>query len=275
MTKAGAGKVFSTALILALSTSIGLAQQSANQIYRGEQAQPPVQKQAAEPKQPVEQKPAQEQKKGEEPQVSGVIVPPAPTIIKRKPNTISIPTMIVGSAPTPEETKADLEKPESEIAERPVASSDVRVGSNYGYRRDPFTRRARFHSGVDIKAAWGDPIGASHPGVVEYVGWYYGYGRLVIVNHGGGVTTYYAHLSSYEVAVGDRVGRGTILGYAGSSGRATSPHLHYELRLDGKAVPPFQSIALDPSSGFFTQSPPAAPAPGAATPKDTIRQGAN
>ncbi|HXG67042.1 MAG TPA: M23 family metallopeptidase [Blastocatellia bacterium] len=222
-----------------------------------------------------------EQKAGEQPQPSGVIIPPAPVIIKRKPNVISIPTMIVNSDMMAEEAKPESEPKYEEAYEtRPAATSSVQVGSNYGYRRDPFTRRARFHSGVDIKAAWGDPIGASHAGIVEFAGWYYGYGRLVIIAHGGGVTTYYAHLSSFAVEVGEKVERGSVIGYAGSSGRATSPHLHYELRIDGKHVPPFQPVALDPASEYFTKSQPKVSTPENQNPKEatqeeTTRKGAN
>jgi murein DD-endopeptidase MepM/ murein hydrolase activator NlpD len=87
--------------------------------------------------------------------------------------------------------------------------------------------------------------------MIQFAGWYHGYGNLVIVDHGGGITTYYAHLSSFELGVGDKVNRGTVVGYAGSTGRATSPHLHYELRIDGNAINPFQQVALDPSSAYF------------------------
>jgi murein DD-endopeptidase MepM/ murein hydrolase activator NlpD len=142
--------------------------------------------------------------------------------------------------------------PELRYEARPATSSPaIKVGSLFGYRRDPFTRRARFHSGVDIKAKTGDPVGSSQAGIVQFAAWYHGYGNLVIVDHGGGVTTYYAHLSSFRLGVGDRVERGTVVGYAGSTGRATSPHLHYELRIDGNAINPFQQVALDPSSAYF------------------------
>ena len=92
---------------------------------------------------------------------------------------------------------------------------------------------------------------------MQFAGWYHGYGNLIIVAHGGGVTTHYAHLSSFDVEVGARVERGTIIGRAGSTGRATSPHLHYEVRLDGNALNPFQPLALESTSDYFKQTRPA------------------
>jgi murein DD-endopeptidase MepM/ murein hydrolase activator NlpD len=176
-----------------------------------------------------------------------IIIPPAPIVTKRKTDAILIPI--------------EEAQPEARYEERPVVSSNARVGSMFGYRRDPFTRRSKFHSGVDIKARWGDPIGASQAGTVKFAGWYHGYGKIVIIDHGGGITTHYAHLSSFDVFVGDRVERGVIVGRAGSTGRATSPHLHYEVRIDGNPVNPFQTIALDPSNEYFTKTqPPVAPA---------------
>lgn len=174
-------------------------------------------------------------------ELESVITPPAPPVTKRIEGSISVP---------PEDS---LSGPRYE--ERGVAASRIRIGSGFGYRRDPFTRRSRFHSGLDIKAGSGDPVGASHPGTIQFAGWYYGYGNLVIVDHGSGVTTYYAHLSSFEVAEGSRVDRGTILGRAGRTGRATSPHLHYEVRLDGEPVDPLSPIVLDPSSTYFDEAP--------------------
>jgi len=132
-----------------------------------------------------------------------------------------------------------------------VVSTNAKVGSSFGYRRDPFTRREKFHSGCDIKAHWGQPVGASIPGTVQFAGWYHGYGNMIIVEHGGGVATHYAHLSSFAVEPGQHVDRGSIIGYAGSTGRATSPHLHYEVRIDGSAVNPLDPIALEESSEFF------------------------
>lgn len=175
----------------------------------------------------------------------GIVVPPALFVVKKNPDLIVIPT---GDA-----TKNSSEaKDESKYTERPASS--VQVSSDFGYRRDPFTRRAKFHSGLDIKAKWGDPVGASHAGVVQFAGWYSGYGNLVIIDHGSGITTYYAHLSSFELQVGDKVSRGGIVGYAGRTGRATSPHLHYEVRFEGKAVNPLAALTLDPESAFFAQT---------------------
>jgi murein DD-endopeptidase MepM/ murein hydrolase activator NlpD len=163
-----------------------------------------------------------------------------------------IPVEVAGSA-----SKANSDsKPESKYEERPAVSSSVSVGSGFGYRRDPFTRRAKFHSGVDLKAHWGDAVGASQAGIVQFAGWYHGYGNLIIIDHGGGVTTHYGHLSSFDVEPGAHVERGTIIGRAGSTGRATSAHLHYEVRIDGAATDPRQPLALDPSSDYFKLSRP-------------------
>lgn len=182
------------------------------------------------------------------------VIPAAPTVIKRSPTTIEIPADLQAEVKSPArpDAKAEPKAIESKYEARPVIST-AQVGSTFGYRSDPFTGRARFHAGCDIKAHWGESIGASRAGVVQFAGWNHGYGNLVIINHGGGVTTHYAHLSSFDVQVGQRVERGQILGRAGSTGRATSAHLHYELRLDGNPMNPFQPLALDPSSEYFKQ----------------------
>lgn len=175
---------------------------------------------------------AQELQKEEE---TEPILPPAPIIVKKNPDAIAVPPEALGS----------LGKYRERLA------TNARVGSSFGYRRDPFTRRARFHSGLDIKAGLGDQVAASLPGTVEFAGWYHGYGNWVVINHGGGVTTHYAHLSDFAVEVGQKVSRGSLVGFAGRTGRATSPHLHYEVRIDGNPVDPLQPIGLDPDSEFF------------------------
>ena len=171
---------------------------------------------------------------------SGVVIPPPPNVTKRSPNTVLIP-------------KKDAAE-DGKYQEKPAAETGVKVGSHFGYRRDPFTGRAKFHAGLDIKAKWGDPVGASQVGTVQFAGWSHGYGNLIIVEHGGGVTTHYAHLSSFAVEVGQSVERGTVVGYAGSTGRATSPHLHYEVRVDGSPVDPLETVALDPGSDYFVRT---------------------
>jgi murein DD-endopeptidase MepM/ murein hydrolase activator NlpD len=247
-------------LALLTSTSAAFAQSQAVQSTSKEQAARPQsanQIVTATDQKPFEHKPSTTPQNSEPPTpelqvsvaVDNAVIPPAPVIVKRSTNAIMIPTE--GAAAVPNSN------PDVKYEERPVVSSNVSVGSVFGYRRDPFTRRPRFHSGVDIKARWGDPVGASQAGIVQFAGWYHGYGNLIIVAHGGGVTTHYAHLSSFDVEPGARVTRGTIIGRAGSTGRATSPHLHYEVRLDGNALNPFQPLALEPSSDYFKQSLPA------------------
>lgn len=116
------------------------------------------------------------------------------------------------------------------------------VSSRFGLRRDPLLGTAAHHSGVDFRAPTGSPARATAPGTVVKAGWYGGYGRMVEVDHGNGITTRYGHLSRIMVKVGEKVATGTTLGRTGSSGRSTGPHLHYEIRRDGKAVNPLAFI---------------------------------
>jgi murein DD-endopeptidase MepM/ murein hydrolase activator NlpD len=234
-----------------ISKEQSAGQQSNNQIVRVTPEAPPDPRTSSVPQNTVQtQKPAEAQIDLD---LENAVIPPAPVIVKRSANAILIPAELAGGG-----SKA---KPDSNFEpkyeERPAASSSVSVGSAFGYRRDPFTGRAKFHSGVDLKARWGDPVGASQAGTVQFAGWYHGYGNMIIVAHGGGVTTQYAHLSSFDVEAGAHVDRGTIIGRAGSTGRATSPHLHYEVRFDGAPLDPFQPLALDSSSDYFKQSRPA------------------
>ena len=116
-----------------------------------------------------------------------------------------------------------------------------RLLSRFGDREDPFSgEEGHFHAGVDISAAMGTPVHAAADGVVyhaEYAGG--GYGRLVVVDHGHGMRTWYAHLSRVEVIPGQEIRRGEILGFSGASGRVTSPHLHFEVRMGGSPVNPY------------------------------------
>jgi murein DD-endopeptidase MepM/ murein hydrolase activator NlpD len=110
--------------------------------------------------------------------------------------------------------------------------------SAYGLRLDPFSGEGAYHTGVDIKAPTGAIVHAAADGIVARAERFSGYGRLVILDHGRGVQTYYAHLSRFDVVPGQEVRRGESVGGVGSSGRATAPHLHYEVRIGGAPVNP-------------------------------------
>jgi murein DD-endopeptidase MepM/ murein hydrolase activator NlpD len=111
--------------------------------------------------------------------------------------------------------------------------------SGYGVRTDPFRGRAAMHAGIDLAGPIGTPIYATADGVVDRAEWNNGgYGNLVEVNHGHGIQTRYGHLTRYIVSIGQQVKRGQLIAYMGSTGRSTGSHLHYEVRIDGKAVNP-------------------------------------
>ena len=115
----------------------------------------------------------------------------------------------------------------------------------FGGRRNPFGGGGyEFHSGQDIEAAWGAPVVSGAAGKVSFVGWQNGYGQLVVVDHGGGLTTRYGHLSHIDVELDETVSRGQLLGKVGSTGRSTGPHLHYEVRINDEAVNPLPYLLL-------------------------------
>jgi murein DD-endopeptidase MepM/ murein hydrolase activator NlpD len=120
---------------------------------------------------------------------------------------------------------------------------DGRLMGPYGQRTDPFSGEGAYHTGVDISAPSGTPIRAAADGIVSFAARSGGYGRLVIVDHGGGFETYYAHLSRYDVLQGQEIRRGNVVGAVGSSGRVTAPHLHYEVRNGGAPVNPYRFLA--------------------------------
>ncbi len=119
----------------------------------------------------------------------------------------------------------------------PVKSA-FRFTSGYGYRRDPKTGGRRLHKGVDFAGPAGTDLFATADGVVSKAGWQSGYGRMVTIQHDFGIETRYAHLSKIRVKVGQKVSRGEHIGDMGASGRVTGVHLHYEVRVGGKAVNP-------------------------------------
>ncbi|GAB4412432.1 MAG: hypothetical protein OHK0021_20820 [Bryobacter sp.] len=114
-----------------------------------------------------------------------------------------------------------------------------RLTSFFGQRLDPFHGHGSFHSGIDISVPIGTPIVATSGGLVRLAERHSGYGNLVVLDHGNGIETYYAHLSIYRVFPGQRIARGEVLGLSGMTGRATSPHLHYEVRIGGTPVNPY------------------------------------
>lgn len=129
-----------------------------------------------------------------------------------------------------------------------------RVTGSFGERIDPFNGEGAFHMGVDISTSYGHAVIAPADGYVTYVGPMSGYGRLVVIEHGQGISTRYGHLASFAVAVGQSVRRGDVIGYVGQSGRTTGPHLHYEVRIHDVPVNPHKymriSVAsLEPASG--------------------------
>lgn len=122
---------------------------------------------------------------------------------------------------------------------QPVLNKDLtRVASGYGYRMDPVYHTPRFHAGMDFTAPVGTDVYATGNGQISFVGWKQGYGNTVIVSHGFGYTTLYAHLSKPLVREGQKVKRGDIIALVGNSGKSTGPHLHYEVRLRDQPVDP-------------------------------------
>ena len=126
---------------------------------------------------------------------------------------------------------------------------DGTLEGGFGGRRNPFGGAGyEFHSGQDIEAAWGAPVVAGASGRVSFVGWQSGYGQLVVVDHGGGLTTRYGHLSHIDVELNQTVSRAQLLGKVGSTGRSTGPHLHYEVRINDQPVNPLPYLLLSMKS---------------------------
>jgi murein DD-endopeptidase MepM/ murein hydrolase activator NlpD len=138
-------------------------------------------------------------------------------------------------------TRAQVERLNRTLAlvpyRKPVIG-EVEFTSGFGVRSDPFLGRPAMHTGLDFRAAMGDPVRATANGKVASAGWTGGYGRMVEIDHGNGLSTRYGHLSEINVRVGDQIKIGQVIGEVGSTGRSTGPHLHYETRIDGEAVDP-------------------------------------
>ncbi len=111
--------------------------------------------------------------------------------------------------------------------------------SRFGERQDPFSGEGAFHTGVDIKAEIGTPVRAAADGIVYSAEYNSGYGKLVVIDHGNGLKTWYGHLSSFDVIPGQEVRMGEVIAHSGNTGRVTAPHVHFEVRLGGSPVNPY------------------------------------
>ena len=123
----------------------------------------------------------------------------------------------------------------------PVKS--VRLSSGFGRRRSPTRGASRNHKGIDIPGPIGTPIYATADGIVDRAKWVRGYGKFIELGHGNQIQTRYGHMSALNVSAGQRVSKGDIIGYMGSTGRSTGSHLHYEVRIAGVAVNPMSFLS--------------------------------
>jgi murein DD-endopeptidase MepM/ murein hydrolase activator NlpD len=142
-------------------------------------------------------------------------------------------------------TRAQISRLTRAISSVPVRKpldGDIDATSGFGVRSDPFTGSPALHTGLDLQGDQGDPVRASANGTVTAAGWSGGYGRVVDIDHGHGLSTRYAHLSAIDVRVGQSVKAGQLVGRVGSTGRSTGPHLHYETRVRGEAVDPHKFL---------------------------------
>jgi murein DD-endopeptidase MepM/ murein hydrolase activator NlpD len=121
------------------------------------------------------------------------------------------------------------------------------ITDSFGERLDPFSGEGAFHTGVDVASDYGAPVHATADGVVTIAENHSGYGRVVVIDHGFGITTWYAHLSAFSAVPGARVKRGEVVGYTGISGRSTGPHVHYEVRMNNAPVNPWRYMRSTPT----------------------------
>jgi murein DD-endopeptidase MepM/ murein hydrolase activator NlpD len=133
----------------------------------------------------------------------------------------------------------------AELADAPsLWPVEGRVASSFGERQDPINGEGAFHAGIDIDVPYGTPVRAAADGDVGIAAMAGGYGREVAIDHGHNLMTIYGHLSAIAVVAGQHVTRGQVIGYVGQSGRATGPHLHYEVRVHGVPVNPHKYLRM-------------------------------
>jgi murein DD-endopeptidase MepM/ murein hydrolase activator NlpD len=134
---------------------------------------------------------------------------------------------------------AKVEDKNEKLAAIPsIYPSIGRITSKFGYRTDPFTRRSSFHRGIDIANRSGTPVYATATGIVMQSKYNGGHGKQIVINHQNGIVSSYSHLRKYIVEPGEEVVKGQLIGYMGSTGRSTGPHLHYEITINGNSVNP-------------------------------------
>ena len=150
--------------------------------------------------------------------------------------------------------KAEAERLTATVAAVPLrkpVDGEIDTSSGFGVRIDPFLGRPAMHTGIDFRGDTGEAIRVTAAGTVVSAGWSGGYGRMVEVDHGNGLSTRYGHLSEIDVKVGDRLKTGQAVGRLGSTGRSTGPHLHYETRIDGEAVDPSRFLHAGAKYGLI------------------------
>jgi murein DD-endopeptidase MepM/ murein hydrolase activator NlpD len=125
-----------------------------------------------------------------------------------------------------------------------VPLDSYQLESRFGPRHDPFNHRSAFHTGIDLSAPYMSPVYATAAGIVTYAGYFSDYGKVVEIDHGNGIATLYAHLHRYIVSVGQRVAEHEQIGFLGSSGRSSGPHVHYEVRVNDEPQDPEKFIGL-------------------------------
>jgi len=142
------------------------------------------------------------------------VIPPPPHLLKQTAGVIALPGRTLTATGGYETSNIAISTP-------------LQVNSGFGYRS------GRMHTGIDFQASWGDSVGVSMAGTIAFAGVKHGYGNVIVVDHGDGISTYYAHLSAIYVGLGQAVAAGQVIGAIGSTGRSTGPHLHFEVRLNG------------------------------------------
>jgi murein DD-endopeptidase MepM/ murein hydrolase activator NlpD len=148
----------------------------------------------------------------------------------------------------------------TELADAPTLwPLEGRIGSSFGERQDPINGEGAFHPGIDIEAPYGTPVRATADGEVTGAAMGAGYGRQIVLSHGHDVLTLYGHLSAMAVVPGQHVTRGQVIGYVGQSGRATGPHLHYEVRVHKVPVNPHKYLRVTYSEMAFSAPDASAP----------------